>query len=138
MKKYLLISVVIGLVAGACAPESTQTAIIPLKTEILTSTPTVISSPTVTPTIATPSFTANPTIPTITPTFDVSSIITVTPAPKQKCIRINPDLKFTYIVRDLGESTLDQETPKAILDFMNQGGSADAINIKMKKTKKYF
>jgi hypothetical protein len=131
MKKCLLIVLVIGLLAGACAPEVTQTTIISIETKFATSTPTVISSPTFTPTVATPTSTDIPAIPTITPTFDVSSIVTGTPAEKAVCPIVQPaeNLNFDFLNVTVG---LDYENrahaEENILNFLNTYGAEPLIS----------
>lgn len=131
MKKYLLISVMIGLVVGACTSEATQTAINPLKTETSTSTPMVVSSPTFTPTVAPPTLTATPAIPIITPTFDVSKIVTVTPAEKAVCPIAQPaeNLDFDFLNVMVG---MDDENrshaEENVLNFLNTYGAEPLVS----------
>lgn len=75
MKKFVFISLILVFIISACVSAQTES-------EILI-TPTI--SPTVTYT-STPKITPLPTIPTLTPTFDVSTIVTVTPAEKTECL----------------------------------------------------
>ncbi len=67
-----------------------------------------------------------PTIPTFTPTFDVSTIVTVTPEPKAECPKENfslkPDLKTLFAQEGL--QTLNDG---ALLDFLNTGGTPQAV-----------
>ena len=60
----------------------------PISTNTVSSTPTqsITPAPTETPS---PSITPLPTIPTITPTFDISTITTATPAPESECPKEN-------------------------------------------------
>lgn len=66
--------------------------------------------------------TALPTIPTFTPTFDASTIVTVTPAAKAPCPKkdasLKPDFKLEYY-----SSEADQKIP----DFLNKGGSTNIL-----------
>ncbi len=99
MKKYFLVILMISLLASACMPEATQTTIAPLQTEVPTLTQTVLSSLTFTPTVATSAFTAIPAIPTFTPTFDISTIVTATPVEKAMCPIAKPaeNLNFDFL-----------------------------------------
>jgi len=90
----------VGLLGGillltACGQTSqpTQSTLISV---IDTATPSPIPTTTSTlPATETPtaSITPLPTIPSFTPTFDVSTIVTVTPAPKAECPAKKPDIK---------------------------------------------
>jgi hypothetical protein len=131
MKKYLLIVLVIGLLGGACTPEATQTAIIPTETKFATSTPVVVSSPTFTSTVITPTFTVIPRIPTITPTFDVSTLVTVTPAEKAVCPIAQPaeNLDFDFLNVVIG---MDDENrahaEENVLNFLNTYGPEPLVS----------
>jgi len=63
--------------------------------------------------------TALPTIPTFTPTFDVSTIVTVTPAPKEKCPTITNDVNINL-------SNFDDYYPE-LVTALNQGAPIEAI-----------
>ena len=118
---------VIGLISfvwflNACAP-ATQITPFPIisnsATPSLIPTATQTSLPTQTPPA---SITPLPTIPTFTPTFEVSTIVTATPAPKAECPKqdnsVKPDFEFDN--RTIG-------TELKILDFLNKGGPIQTI-----------
>jgi hypothetical protein len=82
-----------------------------------TTTPTRTALPSATPTA---SITPLPTIPTFTPTFDVSTIVTVTPAPKAECPKEKNDLSFetnSLVTKD-GVWGINIQ---AIIDLLNKG-----------------
>ena len=117
MFRSLWILITISILISACAP-ATQTAPQPdqpttTSSPLPTADATRTALPTATPTA---SITPLPTIPTFTPTFDVSTIVTVTPAPKAECPQVvkieDPDLSF------LDFSFEEQE----ILNFLNSYG----------------
>ena len=67
-----------------------------------------------------------PTIPTFTPTFDVSTIVTVTPAPKAEC----PEIHTTVKIGDYLPEKLEYPSPDAtdkILEFLNEGGDGQTL-----------
>jgi len=74
----------------------------------------------------TASVTPLPTIPTFTPTFDVSTIVTVTPAPKAECPKINSqaDLELNKVQGYVPDTS---EIAPPILDFLNNGGDASKL-----------
>ena len=94
---------------------------------------TVTPSPLPSSTTPTITVTPLPTIPTFTPTFDVSTIVTVTPAPKAECPPINPyiqlDFNFTIYEND-GLENANKKT----LEFLNKGGSPESIIKKIRGT----
>ena len=127
--------ILIGLLGGilllaACGqtPPVAQTAPIPLiESATVTFSPmptsTITTMPSATPTA---SITPLPTIPTFTPTFDASTIVTVTPAPKAECPNVDPTIK--------PESFLPEElrfpSPNVtgnLLEFLNKGGSGKTL-----------
>jgi len=115
--KRITIGLLIGiLLLSACG----QSSPVPVF-ENATATPSL--SPTHTPTVF---ITPLPTIPTFTPTFDVSTIVTVTPAPKDECPKedptLKPDLKVLFAQESL-RSLKDQ----ALLDFLNLGGTPNSV-----------
>jgi hypothetical protein len=113
-------TLVILIALSSCTP-ATQATPIPV-IDNATATPSSIptatqtSLPTQTPT---PSITPLPTIPTFTPTFDASTIITVTPAPKTECpaIRENPSVDLI---------DFDDYYPELIA-ALNQGSSIQTV-----------
>ena len=88
-----------------------------------TTSPTRTALPSAT---LTASITPLPTIPTFTPTFDVSTIVTVTPASKAECPKENPSLtpNFPYCENHGCE---DAPYHEPILEFLNAGGTHKAI-----------
>jgi len=94
-----------------------------------TSTTLPVINNTTTPSpIPTPTQISLPTIPAFTPTFDASTIITVTPAPKAECPKENPNLVPTFYVPkhpdcfDNDQCVLSG-TEKEVLEFLNNGGA---------------
>ena len=115
MKKLLFLFFAISLILSACGTASTQPAL-PSQTETPTITPTVAQTPTST-------ITPLPTIPTFTPTFDVSTIVTVTPAEKAECPKENPDINSSFPTRTEEDYFIDNSNQ--IQQYLNQGGSLD-------------
>ncbi len=137
---------VIGLLSGilfltACGgtPTQIQPTSVPL-TDTATPSPTSTqtSLPSETPKA---SVTPLPTIPTFTPTFDVSTILTVTSAPKAECPKENPNITPDFVLPDLAKcnatGNIDycypQNTANNILDFLNSGGSIQSVIRRLKK-----
>ncbi|MBI4761861.1 MAG: hypothetical protein ACOYYF_15740 [Chloroflexota bacterium] len=123
--KPLLTGLLIGiffLTACGGTPLQTQTAPASVSNN-LTSTPSPTPTRTLIPS-ATPtaSITPLPTIPTFTPTFDVSTVVTVTPAPKAECPKQNPSLKLSFSFNDP-----NIKPEEKILEFLNNGGSTKTI-----------
>jgi hypothetical protein len=122
---------VIGLISfvwflNACAPATQArppSVISNSATPSSIPTATQTSLPTETPT---PSITPLPTIPTFTPTFDVSTIITVTPAPKAECPKEDPSVVAKFATPD-NYGTYEIYTPSEILDYLNSGGVLDQL-----------
>jgi hypothetical protein len=116
------IFILVTFILTACG-QSTPTPIIDNATTtsspLPTTTPTRTALPSATPTT---SITPLPTIPTFTPTFDVSTILTVTPAPKAECPKEDP-----YVVAKF--ATPNSDGPHGyiapeVLDYLNSGGTA--------------
>lgn len=82
----------------------------------ITSTVSPTSTITQTPT---PNITPLPTIPTFIPTFDVSTIITVTPAEKVECPTLKEDV-------DINLSNFNDYYPE-LIEKLNQGASIESI-----------
>src|SRR5512138_1887919 len=129
MKRFL-----IGLLSGililaACTPVTAESTI-PLSP---TSTPTMVPA-TLTPSRTqippTRTVTPLPTIPTFTPTFDASTIVTVTPAAKAECPEENPK-----IVPDFPHcnamGACDLITSDEILAYLNSGGTLTGLTIRL-------
>ena len=121
MKKIPSLLFVLGLTLSACGTSPTQSA-----PPVQTSTPTLSPTVTQTPIPPTSTVTPLPTIPTFTPPFDVSTIVTVTPAEKAEC----PTIDSTVNVRDHFPEILEYPSPNAtdkILKFLNEGGNGETL-----------
>lgn len=79
------------------------------------------NEPTVTPLPPTPL----PTIPTFTPTFDISSMVTVMPAAKAECPKENSTATAAFGTPD-EHGSYEMHKPSEILDFLNAGGHWDS------------
>ena len=88
-EKLLSLLFVLGLALSACRTEQTQSA-----PPAQTSVPSLVPSATQTSIPPTATVTPLPTIPTFTPTFDVSTIVTVTPAENASCPKIDYTIPF--------------------------------------------
>jgi tetratricopeptide (TPR) repeat protein len=88
-----------------------------------TSTPVPTETPTAT-------ITSLPAIPTFTPTFDASTIISVTQAPKAQCPKENPSLKPDFQL-DYYSNDADHKIP----EFLRKGG---AISIMVNEISKVY
>jgi hypothetical protein len=97
------------------------------------STSTQTPLPSATPTA---SITPLPTIPTFTPTFDVSTIVTVTPAPKAECPVEIQNQSTTDIFPKNGEP-YDEAYIDQILEFLNGGGAINTISAELNKPNKW-
>lgn len=133
--KPLLTALLIGiffLTACGGTPLQTQTAPASVSNN-LTSTPSPTPTRTLIPS-ATPtaSVTPLPTIPTFTPTFDVSTIVTVTPAPKAECPKENPSLMPSFPIRT--DENYFLENSAEILQYLNDGGELKKAVERLKKT----
>lgn len=107
MKKFIFVFLILVFMFSACTSNETQVEI----------TPTATISPTITYT-STPNITPLPTIPTFTPTFDVSTIVTVTPAEKAACPKIKEDVKIKL---STFYDTFDYQPD--LIQALNEGGS---------------
>jgi len=131
MFRSLWVGMAILILASACAP-ATQAAPVPViedatPSPIPTATPTVFSTET-----PTASVTPLPTIPTFTPTFDVSTIVTVTPASKAECPNYNSNI--TASISAPKDDPYDyKEFINSILDFLNSGGSFEILKSMLSK-----
>ncbi len=74
-----------------------------------------------------------PTIPTFTPTFEASTIVTVTPAPKADCQKINSnftDYQFNFELYPSGNKYVGNSNINSIMEFLNSGRNIqNLINI---------
>lgn len=116
MKKLLSLFFTISLTLSACGAANTQPTP-PEQTGTTAITSTVTQTPTITPL---------PTIPTFTPTFDVSTIVTVTPAEKAECPKENPSVTAKFATSN-SDSFYETYTSAEILDYLNSGGTLDQL-----------
>ncbi|HJS17486.1 MAG TPA: hypothetical protein VJ785_01970, partial [Anaerolineales bacterium] len=86
-------------------------------------TNTGTSIPTETPV---PSITPLPTIPTFTPTFDASTIVTVTPAEKAECPEENLEIVLDF-PKCYAAGFCDVVVSGEVLSYLNSGGILDGI-----------
>ena len=126
MKKLLSLLFVLGLTLSACSGTSETQSALPAQTPTPSLSPTGMIITTVTQTSIPPTslITPLPTIPTFTPTFDVSTIVTVTPAEKAECPKENFNKSSNFPIRTQTEYYIDNTNE--ILDFLNQGGNLQA------------
>ncbi|HET9914069.1 MAG TPA: hypothetical protein VFQ13_19405, partial [Anaerolineales bacterium] len=125
--------IAIGLLSGmlilaACrqvpagdGPSRTAPPVITIQSATETPSPTPISTsvPTETPI---PSITPLPTIPTFTPTFDASTIVTVTPAQPAACPKENPAIIAEFATPD-AYGSYQLYNVSEILTYLNSGGT---------------
>jgi len=121
-KKFLQTLITIILLAS-CSPAGTATPVATTQNGTATPSPiltnTSTSIPTETPTA---SITPLPIIPTFTPTFDASTILTVTPAPKAECPKENPEIVAFFATPGVsGHYTM--YSAGDILTYLNAGGA---------------
>lgn len=126
LRSALVLLVILGLLAG-CVPVTsiptteTATAAAPI-------TATHIAMPTrpetAIPMSPSPSSTPTPTV-TVTPTFDPSTIVTVTPAQAAVCPKENPSLIANFPIQaNCNENGCEfVRSAKYILDYLNASGS---------------
>ena len=125
MFRSFFVFITILILISACTPalQATPQPDQPTSTSspLPTATPTRTALPSTTPTA---SITPLPTIPIFTPTFDVSTIVTVTPVPKAECPQVvkieNPDLSFFDFSFEQQENRGKDE--ENILNFLNNYG----------------
>jgi len=132
MKRLFIFFVALAILLSACAaPTADIPAASPGPSAQATATPsaTVSLALDLTPdplTPDTPTVTPLPTIPTFTPTFDVRTIFTATPAPKAECPKENGFISADFQIPTDGEPILiGVET--SILNFLNSGGSIQSV-----------
>lgn len=140
MKKLSFLFFALGLILSACGAAATQ-PVLPVQT----STPTLPPTLTQTPIPPTSTITPLPTIPTFTPTFDVSTIVTVTPAEKAECPLVvsvpNPDFSFLAIPSswDISERIKSYNNLREeITNFLNINGIVPLISYLDLTNKRYF
>lgn len=123
--KQILMSLLGGILfLSACGQISpvAQVATIPVA-HTATATPSRIPTNTAIPTkTPTATITPLPTIPTFTPTFDASTIVTITPAPKAECPKENSSLKPDFQI-DYYSNDADHKIP----EFLRKGGAISII-----------
>ncbi len=95
-----------------------------------TATPTRTALPSPTPTAT---ITPLPTIPTFTPTFDASKIVTVTPAPKAECPQPDNPSQVDFAIYPSGQKYADHPTIATILDFLNSGGQMEQLDSELRQ-----
>ncbi len=131
MKKLLSLIFTISLTLSACGTAATQIA-----SPAQTSTPTLAPTETQTPNPPTATITPLPTIPTFTPTFDISTIVTVTPAEKANCPITSEIFSKNSLFSENGEP-YKKEYINSIVDSLNLGASIEFISTELKKTNKW-
>jgi len=143
--KYFSILIAIAFILSACGRYSATATPTPFPSDaptkkypvLPTLTPIKIPSPTISPT---GTITPIPTIPTFTPTFDIRTIVTVTPAPAAVCPKINPELVIDLGIDkiraclDLAKTAhtnpgdcANRNIQNDILEYLNQGGDIKKI-----------
>jgi len=139
----LIIPLTIIFLVSSCAPatQSTPVPIVDNATATPSPTPTADATRTALPSATlTASITPLPTIPTFTPTFDVSTIVTVTPAPKAECPKENPELTLDLHLQETRacfqsvagtnknpSDCINRNIQNDILDYLNQGGTINHL-----------
>jgi len=129
-KTFWQITGIIVFLIGACTPSATNAPTRVTQTATSTPSPTRTSSPSATPTIT---VTPLPTIPTFTPTFDVSSIVTVTPAPKAECPQPENPLQVDFAIYPSGQKYVDHPTITVIIDILNSGGQIEQLDSELRQ-----
>lgn len=139
--------IIMGLISGiffltACgqtppAPQTQPQPDQPTSTSspLPTATATQTALPSSTPTA---SITPLPTIPTFTPTFDVSTIVTVTPAPKAECPQPGNPSQVDFAIYPSGQKYVDHPTIAAILDFLNSGGQIEQLDSELRQIDTFY
>ena len=128
MFRLIPVLVIPSFLLAACQPAVTGTSIPAAFAPTLTATlvPSATALPSETP--APPTITPLPTIPTFTPTFDVRTIVTATPAPKAVCPKEDPsvkiDFQFPVEFGDLSSQTINDQK---VLDYLNKGGKLSTL-----------
>lgn len=115
------------LILAGCAQAKATTPV--AVTQVSTGTPSPVPTgthtftPTATPTA---SITPLPTIATYTPTFDVSTIVTITPAPNAQCPKIDSAIyPETYLPEKLEYPSAN--SAQLIVEYLNHGGNTEAL-----------
>ena len=139
MSRNLWVLITILILVSGCAPatQSTSVPIIDNTTATPSPIPTADATRTALPsTTPTASITPLPTIPTFTPTFDVSTILTVTPSPKAECPKENANAFATNILPQ-GDKPYDDDFINRIIEFLNNGGTVSSLDLELNKTNKW-
>jgi hypothetical protein len=139
--KQILISLLGGILfltaCGQTAP-ATQTAPVPTIDEAtITPSPTNTNTPVPTET-PTATITPLPAIPTFTPTFDTSTITTVTPAPKAECPKLGNPSQINFAIYPSGQKYVGHSTIANILIFLNSGGQLEQLDNELKQIDSYY
>ena len=123
MFRSLFIFITILILVSACAPATQSMPIPVIDNTTATSSPISTATRTALPSATqTASITPLPTVPTFTPTFDVSTILTVTPAPKAECPKENPYPEKEFNLIKFVENGNYKNTQEAILVLLNNYG----------------
>jgi hypothetical protein len=129
MRRLGLVFTLFCLFLTACAAPPAEIPAASPSSSARTTTPSAILTPALnltpdTSTPDTPTITPLPTIPTFTPTFDVRTIVTATPAPRSECPTItsakNASLDFLNLFSD-EDNRINIE--KNLLGFLNKYGA---------------
>lgn len=130
MKRLIIGLFVFALLASSCAPAENQGTSLPVANSA-TSTPSPLPTAT-----ATASVTPLPTIPTFTPKFDASTILTVTPAPRAECPTEKQNQSTTHLFPESGEP-YDKTYIDRILEFLNDGGTVNTLVSELNRPSKW-
>jgi len=133
-KSIWRITGVLIFVISACTPSVTNPTSATNQSATTTSSPlptaTRTSFPAATPTA---SVTPLPTIPTFTPTFDASTIVTVTPAPKAECPKPSNPVQINFAIYPSGKKYVGHSTIDEILMFLNSGRQLEQLDNELKQ-----
>ena len=124
MKQITMILLCGTLFISACGQVTPQSI-----TVSKTSTPS--PHPSSTPIIT---VTPLPTIPSFTPTFDVSTILTVTPAPEAECPKESDASQVILSEEIPGKQYVNHEDIPEIFDYLNSGGTLEKLKIELQKS----
>src|SRR5688500_2159824 len=119
MIRCVFATLAILIALSACTPATQATSLLVISNS---ATPSPIPTATQTSllsTTPTASITPLPTIPTFTPTFDVSTIVTVTPAPQAECPQTTPYPNSNFDLIELKENSSYESVEEVILWFLN-------------------
>ena len=136
MKRLFIFFATLAILLAACAALPADfPASSPSPSAKATATPSATASPalhltpdTLTP--DTPTITPLPTIPTFTPTFDVRTIITATPAPKAECPKIQNGLTLALPEPDQAGAPTSALIPP-ILSYLIAGGNTSDLKFSL-------